>query len=106
MSSLPEWAKNEEGNVLFNQALAKGADPGALLFERSALAFIAAKEEATRGTMSLPKRRRREISRYLPGIAGASDLAISYSLSSNSSISGPSNTMVYCRVRGGRLVVY
>ena len=51
MSSLPEWAKDEEGNVLFNQALAKGANPGALLFKRSALAFIAAKEVATRGTM-------------------------------------------------------
>ena len=40
---LPDWAKDEEGNLLFAEACAIGAIPGSLLFKSAALKYIETK---------------------------------------------------------------
>ena len=40
---LPDWAKDEEGNLLFAEACALGAIPGSLLFKSAALEYIETK---------------------------------------------------------------
>jgi hypothetical protein len=42
---LPEWARDEEGNNLFQEAVAAGAIPNSLLFKSSATKFLQKKSD-------------------------------------------------------------
>ena len=39
--TLPEWARNEEGNILFQRAVARGAIASTLLYKTSAESYLA-----------------------------------------------------------------
>jgi hypothetical protein len=48
---LPQWAIDEEGNNLFQQAVAAGAIPTSLLFKSSAKKFLQIKEVQVPGLL-------------------------------------------------------